>query len=354
MERSEAINGSLLGTAAGDAIGLPFEGVSARRAQRLFGGPGRHHFLFGHGMVSDDTEHAAMVAQCVIESHEDVERFTRRLAWRFRLWFLGLPAGIGLATLRACLKLMIGFPPRHSGVWSAGNGPAMRAPLLGVLFGDQPDLMRTFVEASTRITHRDPKAFYGALAVALAAWQSTGDDPVNGGVYLAALHALLVEDYDAQELLGLLNEVESSVASGETTAQFAAAHGLERGITGYVYHTVPVVIHAWLRNADDFGAGIDEIIRLGGDTDTTAAILGGILGARCGSAGIPDHWLKGIADFPRSVKWLRRLAGVLAGTMENRVSGKAPRLPVSGIAVRNLLFTVVVLLHGFRRLLPPY
>lgn len=354
MERSEAITGSLLGTAAGDAIGLPFEGVGRRRAARLFGGPGSHHFLFGRGMVSDDTEHAAMVAQCVIESHDDVDRFTRRLGWRFRLWFLGLPAGIGLATLRACLKLMIGFPPRHSGVWSAGNGPAMRAPLLGVLFGDQPDLMRNFVAASTRITHRDPKATYGALAVALAAWHSTGEEPVNGGVYLAALHALLVEDYDAQELLGLLNEVEASVTSGETTADWAAAHGLERGVTGYVYHTVPVVIHTWLRNADDFAGGIDEIVRLGGDTDTTAAILGGILGARSGTEGIPAPWLNGIMDFPRSVNWLRRLAGVLADTRTAGAPGRAPRLSIAGIAVRNLLFTAVVLLHGFRRLLPPY
>ncbi len=51
------IVGSLLGTAIGDSIGLPYEGLSRRRAKRLLGPPDRHRFLFGRGMVSDDTEH---------------------------------------------------------------------------------------------------------------------------------------------------------------------------------------------------------------------------------------------------------------------------------------------------------
>ena len=83
-------------------------------------------------MVSDDTEHAIMVAESLLDAAADAERFAAALAWRMRFWLLGFPAGAGSATLRAILKLWLGCPPARSGIPSAGNGPAMRAPLLGV------------------------------------------------------------------------------------------------------------------------------------------------------------------------------------------------------------------------------
>jgi len=58
------LQGAILGTAVGDAIGLPREGLSPRRASRLFGDPPLgHRLLLGRGMVSDDTEHTCMTAQ---------------------------------------------------------------------------------------------------------------------------------------------------------------------------------------------------------------------------------------------------------------------------------------------------
>jgi ADP-ribosylglycohydrolase len=162
------IVGCILGTAVGDAIGLPYEGLSRRRAAKLFGQPERHRFFFGRGMVSDDTEQTCMVAQSLIASGGNVDSFRRHLGWRFRFWLLGLPAGIGMATLRSTLRLWIGFGPHKSGVFSAGNGPAMRAAILGAAI-DDPQSLRELVLASTRITHTDPKAEYGAFAVALAA-----------------------------------------------------------------------------------------------------------------------------------------------------------------------------------------
>src|SRR5262249_57883228 len=102
MARPDQIVGVILGTAVGDALGLPREGLSRRRARKLFGGPPlRHRFLFGHGMVSDDTEHTCMTAQALLRAPEDVDAFARSLAWRLRFWLLGLPAATGWATLRA-------------------------------------------------------------------------------------------------------------------------------------------------------------------------------------------------------------------------------------------------------------
>lgn len=62
MTLPAALAGSLLGAAVGDALGLPYEGLSPRRAARLLGPPDRHRLLGGRGMVSDDAEHACMTA----------------------------------------------------------------------------------------------------------------------------------------------------------------------------------------------------------------------------------------------------------------------------------------------------
>ncbi len=58
------IIGCILGTAVGDALGLPYEGLSRRRAARMLGPPDRFRFLFRRGMVSDDTEHTCIVVLC--------------------------------------------------------------------------------------------------------------------------------------------------------------------------------------------------------------------------------------------------------------------------------------------------
>ena len=138
----DGLIGCLLGTAVGDAIGLPYEGLSKRRQRLMYPNVNRHNFFFGRGMVSDDTEHTCMVAQALIVSSGDVQRFQKDLAWRLRLWLISLPVGIGSATLRAILKLWLGFRPDRSGVFSAGNCPAMRSAILGVCYGDNQKVTR--------------------------------------------------------------------------------------------------------------------------------------------------------------------------------------------------------------------
>ena len=68
MEQADAVAGAILGCAVGDAIGLPYEGLSKRRGVRLLREPDRHRFISGRGMVSDDTEHTCMVAQALCAS----------------------------------------------------------------------------------------------------------------------------------------------------------------------------------------------------------------------------------------------------------------------------------------------
>jgi ADP-ribosyl-[dinitrogen reductase] hydrolase len=170
--------------------------------------------------------------------------------------------------------------------------------------------------------------------------------------FLDALNSFLGEP--GTELLGLVAGAVASVERGESTAQYAESLGLERGVTGYTNHTVPVCLHAWLAHPRDFTAAITTVILCGGDADTTAAIVGGVVGAGVGREGIPEPWLRSLWEWPRSVAWMQRLGAQLAETVRTGTAGRPIRASGPALLARNLLFLAVVLCHGFRRLAPPY
>ncbi|GET41779.1 ADP-ribosylglycohydrolase family protein [Microseira wollei] len=345
----ESIIGCLLGTAVGDAFGLPYEGLSKRRQVRLYPHLNQYQFLFGRGMISDDTEHTCTVAQSLIVSAGNVDIFKQDLAWGLRFWLLGLPAGIGYGTLRGILKLWLGY---CSGVFSAGNGAAMRSAIIGVCYGDDLRKLRQLVRASTRLTHTDPKAEFGALAVAFASYLSSRKSQVYPQNYYCQLANIL--GAEAAEFLELIEKACYSADAGESTAYFASQLGMNNRVSGYVYDTVPVVIQTWLRHQQDYPTAIREIIRCGRDTDTTAAILGGIIGASVGKEGIPTAWLQGLWEWPRTKVWIELLGKRLADVCKQGAAKRALSLPMPVILLRNLLFLIVVIVHGFRRFLPPY
>ena len=139
--------------------------------------------------------------------------------------------------------------------------------------------------------------------------------------------------------------------------ELADALGLQCGVTRYVYHTVPLALYCWLRHPDNFRLAVEEVIDLGGDTDSTAAVVGAISGATVGANGIPQEWIDGLLEWPRSVTWMRSLSLRLVNQFADSESpGSLGPMPLfwSGLIPRNLMFLLIVLLHGFRRLLPPY
>ncbi len=356
--RHRAMSGCLLGTAVGDAIALPFEGLSKRRVGRWLRGPLQHRFFFGRGFCSDDTEHTCMVAQALLTARMEIDRkwflhvFAHNLAWRFRFWLLGLPAGIGLATLRSILKQWA-HPLAHAeGVNSAGNAPAMRSAILGVCHGDDPQLLRELVRASTRLTHTDPRAEDGALAVAWAAHCACQPEIPTPTSFLASLTQKM--DSPDSALLAAVAEAVSSLQQGEGTFEFAARIGCANGVSGFVMHTVPVALHVWLTHPEDFVGALETVVRCGGDTDTVGAIVGALVGTRVGPEGIPVMWRNHLWEWPRSKQWLNDLAVRLAETRPERQWRGALPLSLLSLLLRNLLFMLWVLAHGFRRLLPPY
>lgn len=357
--KEHAVVGCILGTAVGDALGLAVEGLSRERQLRIFPDLSGYALLpFGKGMCSDDTEHTCMLAQSLIatagEHNTDAmaHRFASNLGWRLRFWLLGLPAGIGFATLRAILKLWIGYSARHSGVFSAGNGPAMRVALIGVCYGSDLSRMRALARAATRITHTDPKAEHGAMAVALAAHLASAGEDVAPEDYARQLRELL--GASGRELLERVDDVARSAGRKESAANYAAHIGCSNGITGYIYHTVPVALHVWLRHQSDYRAAVIETVRLGGDTDTVAAVVGALVGARAGREGIPSEWLRDLWEWPRTTTWLGQLGARLAERCNDRMNGDALPLNWLKLLGRNAFFVPLVLAHGIRRLLPPY
>lgn len=342
----QAVEGCLLGCAVGDSIGLPYEGLSMRRARRFARLPLRHRFVCGRGMVSDDTDHSVFVAQALIRSGMETEAFRHALAWRLRFWLLCLPAGIGWATLRSILKMCLGL--RESGVWSAGNGPAMRSGIIGAALHSDPQRRRALVAASTRLTHTDPKALAGALAVAevtaqLAAGAWTKQPPT---AELAALLRSISPDPDWQ---ACVDAIATACAAPDPIAAAHAAFGGANGISGYVLHSVPFALVAWHHHFGDFRATIESVVLAGGDVDTVGAIAGAMAGAGGGPAGIPSDWIDGIADWPHGAGYIRKLARRILDDSVNVGTHFSPALMPRGI-----VFTMLVLAHGFRRLAPPY
>lgn len=348
-ETREALIGVLIGTAVGDSLGLPMEGLSARRQQKLFRPPLRQRLVAGFGMISDDTEHTFLLAQSLLACPDDAAGFQRELARRLRWWLLSLPAGVGFATLRAILKLWLGVPPSRSGVKSAGNGAAMRSALLGVYFRDDSTKREAFARASAEITHRDPRAIIAARAVTEAAhWMSEGNDD------LEALLDSLGRAGEHAEWSALLPQLRQSLFDGASVAEFAKTIGAAEGVSGYAFRSVPVAMYAAVRHRDDFWAAIADVIACGGDTDTTAAITGALVGARVGVAGIPAEWHARIAEYPRSIDVLQRIGERLSRQLETGSPQGPVRYFWPAIPLRNLAFLAIVLAHGLRRLLPPY
>lgn len=362
-DRTSAIVGLLLGTAVGDSLGLPREGLSPGRAARLFGtGPVRHRFLFGRGMLSDDTEHACLAALALSHAmavgEVDPDRFARSLAWGLRGWFAALPAAVGFATLRACVKLWAGVSPRRSGVFSAGNGPAMRAPVLGACLADDTDRLVAVVRASTRLTHTDPRAEEGALVIALAAAHAVKAGP--GGVEPLALMDILRAHALTDELRRALDLVAEHHLRRAPATELAAALGLTRGVTGYMLHTVPVVLGVWLASPADVRGVVERTLRLGGDADSTGAIAGALAGATAGGEGVPPEWLAGIVDWPLSIARIRELGAALGARFggdpapTSSAAARMPRFFWPALPLHNLVFGIWAVGQGFRRMLPPY
>lgn len=131
---------------------------------------------------------------------------------------------------------------------------------------------------------------------------------------------------------------------GSSVDDFAIALGCPQFVSGYAYHSVPVAIYAWMRHRGDPSACFTAILRCGGDADTIGAIAGALLGIDGGTGVFPSEWTQRLVEWPLSLGRLE-CAGQALGQSEPR--------PIRWFwpfqVLRNIVFFVVILLHGLGR-----
>ena len=331
-------------TAIGDALGLSFEGMSRKRIAKFNKALDRYYLILNKGMVSDDTDHTFILASALSQSNGDIKVFQSVLRRRLMFWLLSLPVGIGKATLLSILKMWCGFPSSKCGIYSAGNGPAMRVAILGYHFRNDDKNLYSFVKVSTELTHTDPKALTGALAVAKTVqYISTHHNIINHELF-----DLLKSISDCTEWQKQIDAMFDAYKNNDCLNTYCEKQGWHKGISGYIYHTVPATIYACIRYNFDLEQTLEALIRAGGDTDTTAAIAGSIVAAT--NPDIKPKYIKNIIFYPQSSSKIDSLAEALnTGTTTSGMSAFNPL-----ILCRSICLIILAFAHIFKRALPPY
>jgi len=288
--RLAGFQGSLLGLAIGDALGMPVEGARASyirnqlgRVRDFMDAPWR---LLKAGQWTDDTKmmlcHARSIARCGRFDAEDTAR-------EFIAWFESNDwRGIGGATYESIQRLTGGIAPLESGMkgeMAAGNGAAMRIAPIALLDCLDPERLRDDCRAAAVMTHDNLDAVAGALAVAYAVARAARGD--------LAPHDLIA---DATAFIGPCAVADRlNIASRFLDAGMEIEEALARlGTGGYVVESVASAFFCFLCTPGDFEETVSRAVGGGLDADTTGAIAGALSGAYNGLDAIPTRWREGV------------------------------------------------------------
>jgi ADP-ribosylglycohydrolase len=290
MTTIDRFRGSLLGLAAGDALGTTLEfrppGSFTPIDDIVGGGP----FGLRPGEWTDDTSMALCLAESLVERRgfDPVDQLGRYVRW-YREGYLssrGRCFDVG-ATVASALRRFeeTGAPDCGStDPYSAGNGSIMRLAPVPLFFAGDPRAAVARAAESSRTTHGAAEA-------------------VDGCRYLAALivgalggvaKADLLSDHFAP-LPGLWDDQPLSPRIAEVAAgSFRRREPPEIRGTGYVVRSLEAALWAFDRGSS-FREGALLAVNLGDDADTTGAVFGQLAGAFYGEGGIPDAWRNRLA-----------------------------------------------------------
>jgi ADP-ribosylglycohydrolase/O-acetyl-ADP-ribose deacetylase (regulator of RNase III) len=302
--------GTLVGVATGDALGLPTEllplwlsRLRYRRGPDLYRGLVR--FVRQKGDISDDTQLTLCLARSITPDGEYLhERFLDELGqWSY------FRVAAGRATTRAAKRLRrLPMDSRHVGEASEGNGAAIRIAPLAILHAARDEAaLFTEVDRNARATHTGERAlaaarFMAALVrEALRSPRRAFDDP---GHRLDALRG-------------------AAERSGFGWDRVATAR--EGGNSGHVDESVTAAARVLLTCGLDLRAAMAAIFEAGGDTDSIGAMVGAVIGAQLGASGLPLAWASALqhrdalADLGARLAWAsaaERPAAQRAGEIE--------------------------------------
>jgi ADP-ribosyl-[dinitrogen reductase] hydrolase len=275
------IRAGIVAYAAGDALGVPWEGRTPDKVhwEVLEALPARGDWP--QGATSDDTEQLLLVAEYLVEANGQIDErdFLGRLA-------KALPGMRGAGpTTQAAVRRFLATGELH-----ATDGSSIGAAMRALPFGWVTPVAaaahrRELTIRLSRTTHGAPEAIISACVVAeMAAW------------------AIEQHPLDAVVAAGLreAEEVAQQQALHPATLQplRRAANGDRPPTTAEptldALTTMANVLHV-LRGATGLATAMKHAVALGGDTDTTAAIVGGILGCQLEDVESQIPWLPSVA-----------------------------------------------------------
>lgn len=270
----ERIRGCLLGAALGDALGAPYEGGPVEQvAQRMISAVSGERYRY-----TDDTQMTMDLAESLIRCGTvDPDDLARTFAAGYSRW---RGYGPGAAKILKRIRGGMAWAEASRSVYadgSFGNGAAMRAPLVGVIF-DGAELEEA-VKAASKITHAHPQGIDGARVVARVASAAARDEKPTRWLDVA------FEAAATDEMKRRLSQ------AGKVAFEPAAvAEHVGNGIVAV--ESVPTAMLVASRTAGlPFEELIDFCRRLGGDVDTIGSMASAIYGAYHGAKRLPQAWL---------------------------------------------------------------
>jgi ADP-ribosyl-[dinitrogen reductase] hydrolase len=279
----DRVIGSVLGLALGDALGAPFE--FRRRVEIPMPIPAFELPWLDRppGSTTDDTAMARNLIRSLVERGS---LDTRDVLSRHKEWFESDPPDVGAFTRRV-LAIPASIDDGARLVWeergpevSAGNGSVMYCAPLGAAYAHRPELLFGYAPALSAITHYDGRCRTACLAVTLAVAALVRGEPAPVAVRSAVDSVLDREG--GEELEYLVDEA-------------GRARPVDGPDQGFCLFAAGLALRTTIE-ASSVEEGLLDVVALGGDTDTNAAVAGALLGARDGGAALPGSWLERLAD----------------------------------------------------------
>ncbi len=293
--REDRIEGVLLATAAGDALGAPYEFGPARGPEldvaMVGGGP------WEPGEWTDDTAMAIAIAE-VAATGADLRSAAAQdaIVQRWYQWSrtakdVGIQTGTVLrsaardGTITAARARAASIELHERTRRTAGNGSLMRTAPVALAYLDDEDAMVEAARAISELTHADPDA-----GDACVLWCSAIRHAVETGRLDIRIGLHHLDPARRSLWLDRLKEAESARPSDFANNGWVVA-ALQAAWSAIATTPVPEDDTAsGIFRADHLRRALDAAVRAGNDTDTVAAIAGGLLGAVYGASAVPLSW----------------------------------------------------------------
>ena len=289
--------GVLIASAAGDALGAGYEFATVAPdlvPTMIGGGLGG----FASGEWTDDTSQAVAIARVAATGIDlrTPEALTQ-IAQGFADWYAGGPADVGIQT--SAVLSRAGRNPTGAEMTeaarvvhertgrSAGNGSLMRTGPVALAYLDDPVGLVEAAMAVSALTHHQDLA-----REACAVWCLMIRHAVLNGEF-PAYDDIAAWMPNAEQWRGLLAEAETKPPSAFTRNGWAVG-ALQAAWSAITHTPVPTDGPACGHLVDS----LTTAIRIGHDTDTVAAIAGGLLGARWGASAVPAVWRAAVHGWP--------------------------------------------------------